>query len=261
DDFNGADSRIPTAKAEVAQMLAANPDLASMHPLDACAPDEEVMLLEQSFYSTLPESFAWLPGYAHWLESHDNTPGYRYLYQLLQFLQWQKKRKGQRATRWLLKAPHHLHHLDLLLQVFPGATVIQTHRDPLQTIPSLCSLNVALASLGSDCVDPVRFARHWSDKFARSMARAIAVRDQFPEQFIDVWYKDIVSDPVGVVRQIYQRLHLALDRQTTADMGRWLRDNSREKRRPHQYTLERFGLTSEGLREDFSAYRAAYLHA
>ena len=258
-DFKGPDSRIPPAKAEVAQMLAANPDLASMHPLDACAPDEEVMLLEQSFYSTLPESFAWLPGYARWLETHDNTPGYRYLYQLLQFLQWQKKRKGQRATRWLLKAPHHLHHLDLLLRVFPGATVIQTHRDPLQTIPSLCSLNFALASLGSDAVDKVAFARHWSDKFARSMARAIAVRDQYPDQFIDVRYKDIVSDPIGVVQQLYERLSLELDARAATAMERWLRDNKREDRQPHRYTPEQFGLTPEGLCEDFRAYRAAYI--
>lgn len=259
DDFTGADSRIPSAKDEVQQMLAANPDLASMHPLDACAPDEEVMLLEQSFYSTLPESFAWIPGYARWLENHDNTPGYVYLHQLLQFLQWQKKRKRQRADTWLLKAPHHLHQLETLLKVFPGATVIQTHRDPLQTIPSLCSLNYALASLGSDSLDPVAFASHWRDKFARSMARSIAVRDQYPGQFIDVWYQDAISDPMGVVQQLYEQLQLALDQRSKNAMGCWLRENRRENRKPHHYTLEQFGFTPDRLREDFMAYRDAYI--
>ena len=67
-DFEGEDTRIPLAKEEVRQMMAASPDLAAIHPLEACAADEELMLLEHSFYSTVPESFAHLPGYARWLE-------------------------------------------------------------------------------------------------------------------------------------------------------------------------------------------------
>ena len=97
-DFEGEDTRIPVAEEEVRQMIEASPELAAIHPLEACAADEEVMLLEHSFYSTVPESFAYLPGYARWLEKHDNTPGYHYLHRVLQFLQWQKKRKGHTPT-------------------------------------------------------------------------------------------------------------------------------------------------------------------
>ena len=60
-DFEGEDTRIPVAKEEVRQMIEASPDLAAIHPLEACAADEEVMLLEHSFYSTVPESFALPP--------------------------------------------------------------------------------------------------------------------------------------------------------------------------------------------------------
>ena len=63
-----------------------------------------------------------------------------YLKKLLQFLQWQKKRIGGTGRRWVLKTPHHLGFMDLLFEVFPDVRVIQTHRDPLQTIPSLASL-------------------------------------------------------------------------------------------------------------------------
>jgi hypothetical protein len=253
------DSRIPLAREEVRQMIAASPDLAAIHPLDACAADEEVMLLEHSFYSTVPESFASVPGYARWLEEHDNTPGYRYLRTLLQFLQWQKKRRGEVAERWLLKTPHHLHHLDLLLDVFPGATVIQTHRDPLQTIPSLCSMNYALASMGSDTVDAHALGRHWCDKFARSLRRASAVRTRHPGQFIDVMYSDTASDPVATVQRVYDQLGLALAADTLSAMQTWLDDNRREDRDPHHYTLEQFGFTRDQLARDFAHYRQQFL--
>ena len=258
-DFKSEDKRIALAQEEVRQMLEASPDLASIHPLEACAADEDVMLLEHSFYSTVPESFAHLPGYARWLEQHDNTPGYRYLYRLLQFLQWQKKRHGKNAERWLLKTPHHLHHLEILLKVFPGATVIQTHRDPLQTVPSLCSMNYALACMGSDTVDAHAIGHHWCDKFARSLKQALQVRARHPQQFIDVQYTDTAGDAMGTVSRIYAQLGLPLDEDTQAVMRQWLQANRREDRNPHHYTLEQFGFTRTGLERDFKDYRETFL--
>jgi Sulfotransferase family len=257
--FEGEDTRIPVAEEEVRQMIAASPDLAAIHPLEACAADEDIMLLEHSFYSTVPESFAYLPGYARWLDAHDNTPGYYYLHRLLQFLQWQKKRKGQHADQWLLKTPHHLHHLDILLEVFPDATVIQTHRDPLQTIPSLCSMNYALACMGSDSVDARALGRHWCGKFARSLEQAIEVRAQYPNQFIDVLYEGTANDPEGTIQHIYDRLGLTLDDHTRAAMAQWQHDNRREDRDPHHYTLDQFGFTRVGLERDFADYISTFL--
>jgi hypothetical protein len=259
--FTMPDARIPVACEEVRQMLAASPELATIHPLDACAADEEIMLLEHSFYSTVPESFASVPSYAQWLASHDNTPGYRYLFTLLQFLQWQKKRQGRSANRWLLKTPHHLHHLDVLLRVFPGATVIQTHRDPLQTIPSLCSMNYALSSMGSDHVDAQVLGRHWRDKFACSLERALAVRAACPDQFVDVLYTDTAHDPLTTVRDIYAQLKLPLADATQAAMQQWLLANQRVDRAPHHYTLDQFGFTREDLENTFAAYRKAFLRS
>ena len=131
--------RISVAKAEVEGMLMAIPELASIHPMSATEADEEISLLEQSFFSTSPESAANLGEFGKWLAQQDQTEGYEYLKVLLQFLQWQKKQRGESRNRWVLKSPHHLHFMEVLFKVFPDARVVQTHRDPLQTIPSLCS--------------------------------------------------------------------------------------------------------------------------
>ena len=80
DDFELADERIGISEAEVAAMLEAAPELAAIHPMDARAPDEEIMLLEHSFMSTVPECYAHIPQFGDWLYEQDQSAGYDYLY-------------------------------------------------------------------------------------------------------------------------------------------------------------------------------------
>ena len=46
--------------------------------------------------------------------------------------------------RYLLKAPHHLLHLEAILDVFPDANFVFTHRKLSQIVPSFCSLIIAV---------------------------------------------------------------------------------------------------------------------
>lgn len=255
----GPDPRVAPAEAEVQAMLAASPALAAIHPLDAHAADEEILLLEHSFYSTVPESGANVPSYGRWLDAHDQTPGYQYLRKLLQLLQWQKRRAGQRAERWVLKTPHHLGFADVLLDVFPGALIVQTHRDPLESIPSLASMITALWSLVAEHVDPREVARQWSAKMARALRRCLAVRDRHPDRFLDVWFLDAVRDSVGQARRIYEVAGLPFTTEAEAAMRSFMATNPREGRPPHQYTLEEFGLTEDGIASDFVEYRERFI--
>ena len=259
EDFRVKDSRIDDAKLEVAAMLDANPDLASIHPIDAEAADEEIMLLEQSFYSTMPPAFCNLPSYVTWLEEHDNTPGYEYLKRLLQALQWQKKQKGQNAQRWLLKTPHHLHHMDVLLSVFPDAKVIQSHRDPLETIPSIASFNTALWKLSADQVDEKVVGDYSSRKFAKGMIDTMTVRKSHPDAVLDVHYRETIKTPFESIGKVYNFIGMELTDEALKAMQQWQTDNKREDRASHQYTLEQFGYTQESLMALFADYRAQFI--
>ncbi|TNF36403.1 MAG: sulfotransferase [Gammaproteobacteria bacterium] len=260
--FDGPDPRIPAAEAEVAMMLEANPDIAAIHPMNATGADEEIMLLEHSFFSTTPPAFGNVPSYMAWQEAHDNTPGYRYLKRLLQFLQWQKKRQGQAGQRWLLKTPHHLHCMDILLREFPDAVVIQTHRDPLQTIPSIASFHYELWKLGSDVADPVAVGQMWAAKFAKGMHHTMAVRDGGADsRFLDVQYNDTVADPFGVIGQVYDFIGMALTPQARQAMEHWQEENRRDSRPAHHYTLAEFGFTEAGIAAQFAEYRERFILA
>jgi len=190
DDFEQEDDRIPIAQAEVAAMLEASPELAAIHPMDPVAADEEIMLLEHAFMSTVPECYGFMPKYGDNLYNQDQSAGYNYLYLQLQFLQWQKRRKGLTGTRWLLKTPHHLHYPEHLFARFPDAVVIQTHRHPLEVIPSYGSMMSALASPFTDKLDPVAMAQHWANKWQVGLAKTREFRDNgHDHHYLDLWFQ------------------------------------------------------------------------
>ena len=254
------DRRIRDAKAEMQAMLDANPDLMSIHPMDAMGPDEDIMLLEQSFYSYNIQAFANVPSYDRWVESQDHTPGYAYFRRLLQFLQWQKARVGQSGQRWTLKAPHHLHFMDLVFKTFPDARVVQSHRDPVETIPSLASLIAGVWVIYSDAADPLEVGRQWARKFARGMAKTMAVRDAMDSsRFLDLWFRDTVSQPLAEIQKVYDFLGMELTTEARDEMAQWQAFNRRELRPPHEYTLDQFGFTESGLREQFAEYRERFI--
>jgi hypothetical protein len=158
------DPRITAAEEEVRMMVEAVPDLFAVHPFDAHAPDEEIMLLEHSFLSTNAAAFVHVPSYVDWLDGQDQRPAYDYMLRLLKLVQWQKKRRGETGERWVLKSPAHLHNIDLLFEVMPDAWIVQTHRDPLQTIPSLASFCHMVLQTGSDDCDPKETGRIWGHR-------------------------------------------------------------------------------------------------
>jgi hypothetical protein len=254
------DARITAAEAEVKMTLELAPELMAIHPFDHLSPDEEIMLLEQSFMSRTAEAYCMLPEFGAWLEAHDQRAAYHYLLRLLKFLQWQHRQQNRTRPRWVLKAPHHMGFLPQLFEFFPEARVVQTHRDPLQSIPSICSMSLYLYRMGSDHVDPHFIGRHWSRGWALYLDRTLAYRaKQHDDRFIDIWYLDSVRDPLRVVQRIYDFLGRELTPVAAEKMRRWSEENAREKRASHAYTLEQFGLSEESIARDFRNYRERYI--
>lgn len=260
EDVRDAGRRIGLARDEVAQMIRFIPDILSIHPLDAMQADEEFMLMEHSFMCAM-DSYANVPAYTAWLAQQDQTPVYTYLKTMLQFLQWQKRQRGEPAAqRWVLKTPQHLHTLEILFKVFPGAQVVLTHRDPAQTIPSMASMAHTLWKLYADAPDPVTVGRQWSAQMQRAMTHAMSVRDGMPaERFLDIRFEDTVQDPFGVVRAVYRFAGMPLTEEARAAMWAWMEGNPRNQRASHAYSLDQFGLSQAQLERDFAGYRARHV--
>ena len=96
--FVGVDPRITVSEGREAKSRELAPDLFAIHPMYAREAEEEIVFLADAFLSHVPESGAHLPNYRSWLDTQDFTPAYRYLHRMLQFLQWQKRRRAPRRT-------------------------------------------------------------------------------------------------------------------------------------------------------------------
>lgn len=246
------------AKAAVDAMLAASPDLLAIHPLDAFAADEEVMLLEQSFVSSAPESFLNVPSYARWLAAADQTPAYRELREVLQLLTWQDR--SRIGKKWILKTPHHLTALQTVVATFPDAKIVMPHRDPVKTVVSWCSLVATLSSPNSDLLDLTQIGRHWSARLKRNLEDFIRVRDGLDaERFVDVDYEALTREPIATAAQVLCDIGMAADEGDLARLREWLRVNAREQRRAHDYAAAQFGLDEQVLAHAFMFYRKRFL--
>ena len=242
-------------RAEVEAVVAASPEAMDIHPWDFEGADEEILLVEHSFHSSVPESFMYLPSYSKWIEAQDHVPVYRDLLACLQYLQWQDPARN--GKRWVLKSPHHLGYLDAMLEVFPDAMTIQTHRDPLQTVPSFCSMCASLSAPLTRKPDAEAIGAHWAVKLARNLARSTAVADRCPERFIDLYFRDMVKDPIAEMERLYDFIGKLFSDQARADMQAH-READDHQANAHRYSLADYGLSEERIDELFAAYIARY---
>lgn len=230
------------------------PDFRAVHPMAWDAPEEDVLLLDLSFMSQAPEAAMHVPRYSRWLETRDHTKCYEYMLTVLKILHWQRP-----GDLWVLKTPHHMEYLDVILDVFPDACVIQTHRDPKKSVPSFCSMVAHGRGIFSDHVDPVEVGAHWMRKIRRMMERSISVRRGADRNvFVDVSFYDLVADPLGELRRIYGAAGIDFTREA-ADAARIVSERSGENRYGrHIYSAASFGLDEETIDGYSAAYRREY---
>ena len=246
----GLDLRRANAKLAERGLAYLAPDFFAIHPVEADAPEEEVMLLDYAFLSTVPEATLRVPSFSRWLEGQDQGPAYRYLKRLLKVLA-----HGKSGARWVLKTPHHLEWLDTLLDTFPDARVVHTHRDPLSTTASFCSMIAHGRGVFSDEVDPHEVGREWGDKVVRLITRAMETRERRPEAFIDVRYEDLLSDPIAEVKRIYAHAGQPFDSAAELAIRTTRAKNAQHRYGKHIYRLSSFGLDADELNERFRPYR------
>lgn len=243
------DVRISLAAKEERVLRYLQPQFFAIHAAEAAAPEEDVLLLDYSLHSQMAEVMFHVPTYGRWLTGEDMTAAYALHRLLLQVLDWQEPR-----GRWVLKSPAHLEHLDVLLRTFPGAVVVWTHRDPAQTTASSSSMLAHYQALFSARVDHQRLARYWLAKNAAMIERAMTVRRTVTATFVDVYYRDLLADPIGTVEAIYRAEGRALTPAARQAMAAALDEQPQNRHGTHEYSLEQFGLSVAQVDDAYHRY-------
>ena len=251
------ETRMELGKAEVDAVVAASPEALDIHPWDYKGADEEILLLEHNFLSTVPESFMALPSYSEWIEDQDHTLAYEDLKKFIQYLQWQNP--GREKKRWVLKSPHHLGFIDKMISVFPDAKIIQTHRDPIKTVPSFCSMCANLFEPLTTNFDKVFIGKHWSNKLTRALNHCMNISEQHPDNFLDLEFLNMIKDPIDEMKKIYEFIGESFGEKTEVAMEAWREENKHEMG-AHKYSLEEYDLTESQINNNFAKYQQKYIN-
>ena len=252
----GPDFRVTLAARIMRVARLANPRTLTIHPTGPMEPEEELGLLVHSFWSTKHDAQWWIPSYARWCEAHDPTPAYRQLARLLRLIGWSQQASSLRP--WVLKTPQHMLDLPVLMATFPDARLIFTHRDPLAVVGSAASLAWNQTIIYSDHADPERVGAEWLRKTRLQIERAHAARREIPaDRQIDIRYEEMERDWRGAMARVYRFLGLELEPALPA-MEAYQQRTAALKRRPHQYSLEEFGLSPARVLDELGDYVKTY---
>jgi hypothetical protein len=239
------------AVSVVNAMVDSAPEMKTDHMMSAEEVEESIFLLPQSFTCNMFPSQWNIPSYDSWYRQQDETASYARFAKNLQLIG-----ADTPGRRWLLKNPTDLYAMDAVLNVFPDAMIVQTHRDPLQAVPSVANLIAAAQRLFEGAQsDPAEVGRREMEFWALALERATRARARAKVPVFDVEFSDIVRDLPGVARAIYTHFGLTLAPSVEAAMRVWLADHPRQSVTLHRFAPEDFGVSTASLLERYGDYR------
>ncbi|MCU1449042.1 MAG: putative sulfotransferase [Acidimicrobiales bacterium] len=244
------DPRLARTEAALGVVNAALPLFRRMHEMTTDHVHEEINLLAMDISSMYFETMAPMPTWQEYYRSTDQTPSYEYLKRILKVLQFLRG-----GRRWVLKSPQHLEQFGPLSTVFPDATFVVTHRDPVSVTASLTTMMVYLARLNFDPVDAAGIARYWSDRLETMLRACMRDRELLPEdRSIDVRFAEFMSDDVAMVERIYTIAGQPMTDDVRRAMDAFMETHPRGRHGGIAYDLAQLGIDPDERRKALQFY-------
>jgi hypothetical protein len=244
------DPRLARTTAALSFLNTALPYFNRMHEMTLEHTHEEIQLLAIDFSTMLFETTAPMPTWRDAYLSRDQRPTYAYLLKILKVLQWLRG-----GTRWVLKTPQHLEQFPALVDTFPDATFIVTHRDPVSVTASMVTMIAYSARLTRDRVDLGAVGAYWSDRLERMLRRCADERDALPaDRTMDVRFDEFMADDFAMVARVYDLAGQPLEDRSREAMASFMAAHPRGRHGAVTYDLAQFGLNGAERRRDLSFY-------
>ena len=248
------DPRIAQAEAGLKMLHDMFPLMKTLYNSEATAATECQDLMGMSFRTFHFDGVVRVPGYVAWLMNCDMRETYTFHRRVLKLLQWHCP-----PSLWHLKTPVHMFALDALVEAYPNAKFMWSHRDPAKVMGSVCSLIRYVRSWSSDRDDPEELGAEQLNSWAEAVHRAMDFRRRVgDDRFSDVAFADLQVDPVNTLAASYESLGLTFTDATARSVEQWAREHQPGTRGAHDYDLADYGMTPESVRERFAEYLRTY---
>jgi len=223
----------------------------AMHDM---APDhihEEVELQSPDFSSYVPDWLFRAPAWQRYYFSHDQAPHYVYGRKVLQAMTWYKG-----PNRWLMKSPPNMENLAAILEVYPDATMIIAHRDPVAVIQSAITMIAYWDRIRRTEADLPGLAALWIDRVETTLRRCVQDRERMPEdRTMDVLFHEYMADEKGTIERAWRLAGLPVTDEAAQRIEAYLASNRRGRHGQVVYDLHGdFGVDVPALRRRFQFY-------
>jgi Sulfotransferase family len=244
------DPRLERTAVALSFLNTALPYFNRMHEMTVEHAHEEIQLLAIDFSTMLFETTAPMPAWRDAYLSRDQRPTYAYLLKVLKVLQWLRG-----GTRWVLKTPQHLEQFPALVDTFPDATFVVTHRDPVSVTASMVTMIAYTARLTRGRVDLEAMGDYWSDRLERMLRRCAEERDVLPpDRTIDVRFDQFMADDLAMVARVYDLAGQPLEDRSRKAMASFMAAHPRGRHGGVTYDVAEFGLDGAERRRALSFY-------
>jgi hypothetical protein len=233
------------------RMQAISPFIAAMHPMNPEHIHEELELMLPDFSSYTLEWVARVPRWVEYYRAHDQRPHYEYMKTGLKILQWYQPR-----DRWVLKCPQHLEQIGPLVETFPDATFVVTHRDPVSVVQSAATMTCYGARMSYKTTSPEWYLEYWSTRVRQLLEASMRDRALLPaDRTIDVLFHEFMADDFATVERIYEVAGLSMTDAAKAEIRAHLDAHQRGRHGRVVYDLRAdFGAEPERVRAPFDTY-------
>jgi hypothetical protein len=246
------DPRCLAEKVKDEAIIRANPKGVSLHFEAGDGPTECVHLVAQDFKSLMLAVLSTTPTYHDWILFCDMTSAFAHRKRVLQILQ------STNPGRWILKMPSDSLFIRTLFATFPDAKVIWTHRDPFAAVASSLSMRGQSRPMFNKDADVTYMRERFPLQLGLHAMRPLEMGRERPNDIYNLYYDDLIRDPIAQMKQVYAWLGDAWAPTTESGMRAWLAANPQGRFGKHSYSLAQWGLTRKDLAPYFSDYLKAH---
>ncbi len=232
------------------------PELGALHPLTARSTQECSEISAHVFRSRRFETTHRLPHYRAWLERAGDLSAYRFHKRFLQHLQ---HRRG--PGRWIVKCPEHVFSLDSIRAVYPDASFVFMHRDPLEVLRSLAKLTEVLRRPFTRSIDRLQIGRQLSDHWARGvdlMVEADAESQGTDRPILNIQHRQLIQQPLATAKALYRHFGVPIGIEATGRLERFIAGRRNGGYGRNRYRPEEFGLVPQTVARRFRDYAAHF---
>lgn len=195
------------------------------------------------------------------VSDNDWLQTYQFHRQQLQHLNWYKQGQSKTSSvssptkHWVLKHIDHMRRLDVLLQVYPDARIIQLFRDPVKFVASTANLACQVLHIHRKTVNPVQIGASVLKQFSTWGHQYQVLREGLPSgRVYDMQYMDLVSDPILSVEQALTSFGMTMTPAFKVAIQDYVQNRHGHAHKKYPYHPQQFGLSNDSVREAFTDY-------